>query len=42
MTSGMEVLRHDYLPDELEPLLKAIGFDGTIAVQARQLLEETI
>jgi len=41
MTSDMEVLRRDYLPDELEPLLKAIGFDGTIAVQARQMLEET-
>ena len=37
----MEVLRRDYLPDELRPLLKAIGFGGTIAVQARQMLEET-
>jgi L-fuconolactonase len=41
MTSDMEVLRRDYLPDELEPLLEAIGFGGTIAVQARQMLEET-
>ena len=41
MTDQMEVLRRDYLPGELEPLLKAIGFDGTIAVQARQMLEET-
>ena len=41
MTDQMEVLRRDYLPGELEPLLKAIKFDGTIAVQARQMLEET-
>jgi L-fuconolactonase len=41
MTDQMEVLRRDYLPGELKPLLNAIGFDGTIAVQARQMLEET-
>lgn len=41
MTADMEVLRRDYLPEELKPLLKAIGFGGTIAVQARQMLEET-
>jgi len=41
MTDQMEALRRDYLPGELEPLLKAIGIDGTIAVQARQMLEET-
>ena len=41
MTDQMDVLRRDYLPDELEPLLAAIQFDGTIAVQARQTLEET-
>lgn len=41
MTEDMEVLRRDYLPEELQPLLKAVGFDGTIAVQARQMLEET-
>jgi len=41
MTDAMDVLRHDYLPAELAPLLKSIGFDGTIAVQARQMLEET-
>jgi L-fuconolactonase len=41
MTADMEVLRRDYLPAELKPLLTAIGFDGTIAVQARQMLEET-
>jgi L-fuconolactonase len=41
MTEAMATLRRDYLPDELAPLLWATGFDGTIAVQARQMLEET-
>jgi L-fuconolactonase len=41
MTDEMAVLRRDYLPAELEPQLKAIQFDGTIAVQARQMVEET-
>ncbi len=41
MTDGMESLRRDYLPDDLAPLLSEAGFDGTIAVQARQLVEET-
>ena len=41
MTDPMDVLRRDYLPGELQPLLKAVGFDGTIAVQARQMIEET-
>jgi L-fuconolactonase len=41
MTDQMDVLRRDYLPGELQPLLKSIGFGGTIAVQARQMVEET-
>jgi L-fuconolactonase len=41
MTDQMAVLRRDFLPEELEPLLKAIQFNGTIAVQARQMVEET-
>ena len=41
MTDAMDVLRRDYLPPELAPLLKSIGWDGAIAVQARQMLEET-
>ncbi|MCU0736552.1 MAG: amidohydrolase family protein [Methylotetracoccus sp.] len=41
MTDEMAVLRRDYLPEELEPQLKAIQFDVTIAVQARQMVEET-
>jgi len=41
MTDAMDVLRRDYLPADLEPLLGAAGFDGTIAVQARQVVGET-
>jgi len=41
MTDAMAVLRRDYLPGQLLPLLQAGGFDGTIAVQARQMVEET-
>jgi L-fuconolactonase len=41
MTEQMEVLRRDYLPAELQPLLNTIQFDGSIAVQARQMTEET-
>src|SRR5512139_904179 len=41
MTDTMEVLRRDYLPEELKPLLQQIQFDVTIAVQARQMVEET-
>jgi len=41
MTDAMGALRRDYLPTDLEPLLGAAGFDGTIAVQARQVVEET-
>jgi L-fuconolactonase len=38
---AMSGLRRDYLPGDLRPLLDAIGFDGSIAVQARQTLAET-
>lgn len=41
MTDAMDVLRRDYLPADLEPLLAATGFDGSVAVQARQMVEET-
>ena len=41
MTSQMGVLQQDYLPTDLEPLLGQIDFDGCIAVQARQNLEES-
>jgi L-fuconolactonase len=39
--AGMEVLRRDFLPQDLEPELREAGFQGSIAVQARQTLEET-
>ena len=38
---GMEVLATDRLPADLEPLLEANDIDGTVAVQARQVVEET-
>jgi L-fuconolactonase len=37
----MAPLRRDFLPQDLQPLLAAEGLDGSIAVQARQSLEET-
>lgn len=37
----MDVLRRDFLPDDLAPQLRATAIDGTIAVQARQSVEET-
>lgn len=37
----MAALRRDFLPKDLEPLLASQSFDGSIAVQARQTLEET-
>ena len=37
----MATLKRDFLPRDLAPLLAASGFDGCIAVQARQSLEET-
>jgi len=37
----MAVLQRDFLPRDLKPLLDDNGFDGSIAVQARQSLEET-
>ncbi|MGB6192385.1 MAG: amidohydrolase family protein, partial [Terracidiphilus sp.] len=41
ITDAMAVLRHDYLPGDLEPLLAAAGFDGSIAVQAQHSVDET-
>jgi L-fuconolactonase len=41
MSEQMAPLRRDFLPDELRPQVAAAGFDGTVAVQARQSLEET-
>ena len=41
MGPGMERLQRDHLPEDIRPLLSTTAFDGTIAVQARQTLEET-
>jgi L-fuconolactonase len=38
---AMTALRRDLLPPDLKPLLAQSGFDGCVAVQARQSLEET-
>ncbi len=41
ITDDQKILRQDYLPQHLEPLLRENGIEGTIAVQARQSLTET-
>ncbi len=41
MTDEMKLLKHDYLPEELKPRLDRAGIHGTVAVQARQSLQET-
>jgi len=38
---SMSTLRRDFLPEDLKPELASGGFSGSIAVQARQSLEET-
>jgi L-fuconolactonase len=38
---SMSSLRRDFGPDDLKPELERAGFQGSIAVQARQSLEET-
>src|SRR5512133_3236774 len=35
------ILKQDYLPEDLYKKLHKAGFDGSIAVQARQSIEET-
>ncbi len=37
----MTRIRRDFSPQDLEPILRQNGFDGSIAVQVRQSLEET-
>jgi L-fuconolactonase len=37
----MSALRRDFLPLELEPLMRRAGIDAGVAVQARQSLDET-
>ena len=38
---SMGALRRDFLPADLQPLLRTSEFHGSVAVQARQTLEET-
>jgi len=41
INDAMSSLQRDFLPEDLKPELDRTGFEGTIAVQARQTLEET-
>jgi L-fuconolactonase len=41
MGPDMAILKKDHLPPHLAPLLEAAGIEGTVAVQARQTLQET-
>lgn len=41
MGENMSVIKRDFLPTDLLPELKSIDFDGSVAVQARQSLQET-
>jgi L-fuconolactonase len=41
ITPQMSVIRRDFLPDQLEELMHHFGIEGTVAVQARQTVEET-
>lgn len=41
MSAEHDVIRRDFLPADIEPLLDAAGIDGCLAVQARQMVSET-
>ena len=41
ITRDMTVIRRDFLPADLEPLMHHFGIEATVAVQARQTLDET-
>jgi L-fuconolactonase len=41
ISEDMSELQRDFLPEDLEGLLQSLDFNGAIAVQARQTLEET-
>lgn len=42
ITSDMSVLRRDFMPEDLEPILKKNGFDGCVTVQVNQTEEENV
>jgi L-fuconolactonase len=41
ISNEMKILQKDHLPMHLKTQLQTVGFDGSVAVQARQSLEET-
>jgi L-fuconolactonase len=41
MTDEMAVLRRDFMPEDLKPLLQVLDFDGCVTVQVRQTIDET-
>jgi L-fuconolactonase len=41
MPAGESVLRRNYLPEDLAPVLERHHFDGTVVVQANVVMEET-
>ena len=41
MTDDLFALQNNFLPQDLEPLLSQAGYEGTIAVQAREMEVET-
>jgi L-fuconolactonase len=42
ITDDMAVLRRDFMPDNLEPVLKEAKIDGCVVVQVNQSLEENL
>jgi L-fuconolactonase len=41
ISEDMAVIRRDFYPEDLQPVLEAAGMDGCVAVQADQSLQET-
>ncbi len=41
MKQGMGILQRDYTPQDLAAVQAEVGFDGSVAVQARMTLDET-
>ena len=41
MSDDLSILRQNFMPADLEPLLAQKGFEGSIVVQAREVMEET-
>jgi len=42
ITEDMKVIRRDFQPEDLQPLLRRHGFDGCVAVQVDQTEDETL